>query len=409
VDRTLNVLILGINYAPEPTGIAPYTTGLARFLSEAGHSVQVVTSYPHYPSWEISEGYTGLRTSEIIDGIPVTRIRHPIPKNPAGISRIFAEAVFGLHSTSVRVTAPDVVVATSPALLTVAAALTRRRKHRTAVGVIVQDLYSRAVTETGLLGGRSARAVAALELALLSRVDGISVIHDSFQASLTAMGIDPDRIEVVRNWSHISLDSSDPDGVRDRLNWSAGEIIALHAGNMGLKQGLDNIVEAARCADQIDAPVRFVLLGDGSQRSRLERLGRGIRSLQFLDPVPADHFPSILAASDVLLLNELPGVADMCVPSKLTSYFAAGRPTLAATGPSGAAAFELAAAQAGYRVDPGDPLTLLEAVLALARDGEASAEAGRRGQRYVQNVLSERSARSSYIKWIEQLATSRRL
>ena len=101
---------------------------------------------------------------------------------------------------------------------------------------------------------------------------------------------------------------------------------------MGVKQGLENVVEAARLADsQLDNRVNFILMGDGNQRSALEIRAKGIRSLQFLDPVPDEQFQSMLADSDVLLVNERPGVEEMSVPSKLTSYFSAGVPVLAAT------------------------------------------------------------------------------
>ncbi len=43
------ITVVGINYAPEPSGIAPYTTALARALSEAGAAVHVITGLPQLP------------------------------------------------------------------------------------------------------------------------------------------------------------------------------------------------------------------------------------------------------------------------------------------------------------------------------------------------------------------------
>lgn len=70
--------------------------------------------------------------------------------------------------------------------------------------------------------------------------------------------------------------------------------MALHSGNMGLKQGLENVVEAARMAQ---TPVRFVLMGDGSQRAELERLAVGVPALQLLPPADSADFPDVLAAA----------------------------------------------------------------------------------------------------------------
>ena len=41
---------------------------------------------------------------------------------------------------------------------------------------------------------------------------------------------------------------------------------------------------------------------------------------------------NLLAAADVLLLSERPSQIDMSLPSKLTAYYAAGRPIVAAVG-----------------------------------------------------------------------------
>ena len=173
-----------------------------------------------------------------------------------------------------------------------------------------------------------ARWGARLEGALLSRADGIAVVHPRFAGPLADLGVDPARITTIPNWSHIAAPTGDRRAVRRELGWRDDELVALHAGNMGVKQGLENVVEAARTADAVGAPVRFVLLGTGNQRARLEELGAGIARLELRDPLPDDRFPDALAAADVLVVNEAPTVAEMSAPSKLTSYFAAGRPVV---------------------------------------------------------------------------------
>ena len=87
----------------------------------------------------------------------------------------------------------------------------------------------------------------------------------------------------------------------------------------------------------------------------------------------------MLHAADVLLLNEKPGVGDMAVPSKLTTYFMTGKPVVAATDHSSAAAAEIRAAAAGVVVAPGDPRALLEATLAIGRDKPAAVRFGKAG------------------------------
>lgn len=401
------IAIVGLNYWPEPTGIAPYTTGAVRFLADAGHDVQVVCGYPHYPWWRVARGYTGLRRHERDGAARLIRLRHPVPRNPTGSGRIAAEAAFAAHALTALPVRPDVVIAVSPALLTVGTALSRGRKGRTAVGIVVQDLYGRALAETGLMGGRAARAAAGLERELLTRADGIVAIHETFRSSMVGMGVAPDRIRVIRNWTHTAAASATAAETRARLGWGEREIIVLHAGNIGAKQGLESVVAAARLAEDKALPLRFVLLGDGNRRAGLEELAAGCDRITFLDPLPDSGFADALGAADVLLLNERPEIAEMCVPSKLTSYFSSGRPVLAATNRHSAAAAEVTASGGGLCVEPGRPESVLDGVLDLVADPRRAARMGAAGRRYATDVLAESTARNAYLAWVDDLASGR--
>jgi glycosyltransferase involved in cell wall biosynthesis len=404
---SLDVLVIGMHYAPEHSGNAPYTTGMTRALAAAGHRVRVVTGYPHYPRWRLAPGYRGLRRSELDGAVRLTRVRHPVPAVPTAARRVLMDVTFAGHAATVRGPRPDVVIAISPVLLTVATALRWRRAGRTAVGVVTQDLYSRALLETGMTSARSAGLAARLERALLDRADGIAVVHENFAISLDRLGVHRPPISVIRNWTHVTPSHADRAATRARLGWGEREIIALHAGNMGAKQGLGNVVAAARHADAVRAGVRFVLMGDGGQRRALQADGHGVRSLTFTDPLPDGQFEDALAAADVLVLNEAPRVAEMSVPSKLTSYFASGRPVVAASDPRSAASAEIARSGAGVRVDPGDPGALHDAALRLGGDPGGARRMGARGRGYADEHLTGAAAGRAYLDWVAQLAGAR--
>jgi colanic acid biosynthesis glycosyl transferase WcaI len=408
--RAVKVAILGINYAPEPTGIAPYTTGLATGLAERGHDVQVLTGYPHYPQWKRDEASSGFRSEERIGGVRVRRLSHTVPRNLSWIGRAAMEVTFGLQLLTTRWGRPEVVVCVTPPLLaaTMAAVRARLTWRRSAIGILVHDLYSRGVTETGAASGLSARAVRAVESSAIRLADGVAVIHAGFTAELTEhLGVDPRRIRDIRNWTHI--DPPDPSAsaaFRDAHRWSADEVVVLHAGNMGYKQGLENVVAAAELAGRSGSRARFVLLGDGNQRARLQAAGAGVRALEFLPPVSNEEFPAALGAADVLLVNERPGVAQMAVPSKLTSYFRAGKPILAATDAAGFTAQEITASAAGIRVPADRPDLLLAEAVRLGTDRAFAAQLGEAGRRYSAALLSADAALDRYEEWIVCLAES---
>lgn len=409
-DReSLTVLIIGLNYAPEPTGIAPYTSRLARGLQERGHTVRVLTSHPHYPEWQIRPGYGQWTRRERVDTVAVTRLKHYVPAQPSGLKRLLSELSFGARVFCARWENPDVVVLVSPALFASALAQLRVRLslNKPVVNVWLQDIYSLGITETGMGGGVVARIITGVEKALLNAANGVTVIHARFGHYLTDhLAVNPGRIQIVRNWTH--LDPTPPpniDAVRAGHGWAPGETIVLHAGNMGVKQGLANVVEAARLADAGDLPLRFVLLGNGSQRDELKQLGAGIRCLQFIDSLGNEGFQAALAAADVLLVNEKVGVSEMAVPSKLTSYFNAARPVLAATDETGVTASEIVASTGGVVVPAGQPQALVDAALALAADPTRAARLGANGLAYRHDVLGEKTAVDRYDHWLRKLAT----
>ncbi len=398
------MLVVGLNYAPESTGIAPYTAGMARGLAER-YDVNVLTAHPHYPQWEVLPGYGGGKRVERVDGIPVQRLPHYVPADPVGVSRIVSEASFALRVALARQARPDVVVVVTPALLPIGPVLARARRWDAPVGIVVQDLYGKAAGELGLLGGGLERAVTGLEGRLLRSADAVVSIHDRMARAIADdYGVAPDRLSVVPNWTHIDGFDGDRDSVRERLGWT-DDVVVIHAGNMGAKQGLDHVVRAARLAQDQDRKLRFVLMGDGAKRAALGALGTGVKTLEFMEPVGGEDFAGVLAAADVLLLHERPGLKEMCAPSKLTSYFAAARPVLGVTDTDSAAAYEVRTSGAGIVVPSGDPDAFLGGLDALlAGDGAAI---GRRGADYARTRLSEKSAVSAYQEWVAGLLRRR--
>lgn len=248
-----------------------------------------------------------------------------------------------------------------------------------------------------------------LESSILKSADRVIVIHERFLEYVNEhLGVTKGRIKVVRNWTHLpDMPSSDPLEMRHQFGWRPDDVVVLHAGNMGRKQGLENVLAAARIAQERGSKVRFVLLGDGNQRAHLERSSQGLERLQFMDPLPGEDFQRALSAADILLVNELPGVRDMAVPSKLTSYFDAGVPVIAATDEGSVTACEIAASGGGIRVDAAAPSALVEAAEMVAGDKEMGHAMSARGHRFRQEILSEEAAIAKYNDVITSLALSR--
>lgn len=402
------IAILGLNYLPEPTGISPYTSALASGLHIKGVDVRVFTAHPHYPAWRFREGYGRWVRREIVRGVPLVRFRHYLSRRPIGIGRVISEISFGLRLLFARWDEPDVVLLVSPALFSSAIAMVRARllsRQQPSVVVWVQDLYSLGVRETGR-GKLLAGLMKWVESATFRAATGVVVIHPQFASYVVEqLGVSAERVEIIRNWTHLkSAPKPDVVTVRAQHGWAVDETVVLHAGNMGVKQGLENVVEAARLADSRQLPLRFVLVGDGNQREQLQNSAAGLNRIQFVPSLSNADYQAIIASADILLVNEKQGVAKMAAPSKLTSYFDAGRPIIAATHPAGITAGEVRKSSAGLVVAAGDPQALVKAALELRDDPAGAAEMGQNGHRYREAVLGEEAAITHFAEYLLDLA-----
>jgi len=402
------LLVVGLHYSPERSGNAPYTAGLATALAALGHDTRVLTGYPHYPEWVRHPGYIGWSLRERLHEVDIYRLNHFVPRRPEGAHRLWMEVSFGLRVATSRWGSSNAVVLVSPALFSTGLALLRARllREKAPVVIWVQDLYSLGMTETGTSGSTGARVMKWIESRILRSADGVVVIHDRFRTYVTTkLGVEADRVKVIRNWTHLKpFVLEDRAAARASFGWEPEDVVVLHAGNMGAKQGLDNVVEAARLADRQASAVRFVLVGDGNQRARLQELAKGIERIEFVDSLPGIRFQEALAAADVLLVNELPGVKEMSVPSKLTSYFSSGVPVLAATDEGSVTAEEIATTEAGLRVDAGKPEALVRGAELLAADTERGRCFAENGRRFMETTLSEEHAVAAYDRYLTHLA-----
>jgi glycosyltransferase involved in cell wall biosynthesis len=385
----LRILIFGINYAPELAGIAPYTTGLAEHFAGQGHQVEVITGLPHYPEWR--------RRSVSIDRISnpkVRRYRHFVPRRPTVAGRALYEATWLLTAAhSIGDSHADVAIGVIPSLSGGILAWLAQRRFRIPFGLIFQDIMSAAAQQSGYVGGAAlVKPARLLEGFLAHRADAVAIVAEGFRDHLAGLGVRDDRIFRVRNWTRTATRAESKDQCRQRLGWSSTDFICLHAGNMGIKQGLDTLLATAQLL--ATERVRVVLAGSGNDRGRLEREARkrNLHNVSFIDLQAESLYESMLKSADVLILNQRASIEGMALPSKLTSYFASGRPVLAAVSAGSETAREMRAAGGGMVVPPGAPHHLAKAVLELRDDPARARDFGEKGLAYSSQHLGQRAA-----------------
>jgi colanic acid biosynthesis glycosyl transferase WcaI len=382
----MKVLIIGINYRPELTGIGPYTADLAEYLARRGDDVTVIAGLPHYPGWRLfGDKPRRLISEEHIDDVRVVRAAQYIPARQDAVRRALYEATFGLTGllASRRVDQPEAIVGIVPSLCGGMLARWLGRRLSAPYGLLFQDLMGPAASQSGIAGGGFvARATARAERWAVGRASGVGVVATSFMRYVQALGVPAGKIVHVPNWSRLAAPDMTADAVRTRFGWSDGRQVVLHAGNIGLKQGLEQVIDAARRAVERGDPIRFVFSGGGSQEDAIRTAAHGLPNVQFLGVQPDGVHASLLGAADVLLLSERSSQVDMSLPSKLTSYYMAARPIVAAVGVAGASADEVRRSGAGLVTPAGEPQALLDALARLRDEPELARRLGSAGRAY---------------------------
>jgi colanic acid biosynthesis glycosyl transferase WcaI len=406
----LNVLITSSYYWPEDAGSAPYLTGLAEHLSARGHDVVVATGFPHYPEWK-SSARGRLRAQETHSGVRIRRRWHYVPSAQSAVQRAGYElSLLALGLTAFpRHWGADVVVGTCPSVAGGVLAAAAAKRYRAPYGLVFQDLVGRAAAQSGIAGGaRVAGLVRKIELGLAKRAAGVAIIAEGFRGYLEEGGVPRDKVYRLRNWTRRVDPTETASGTRRRLSWADNDFVCVHGGNMGLKQGLDNLLDTAALLG--DNRVRIALVGDGNDRERLERQARERRleNVDFVAMQGPGHWEATMQAADVLLVNQRASVTDMSLPSKLTSYFASGRPVIAAASPDSETAAEIEAAGAGIVVPPADPAAFRDAIVALEHDRPRAQTLGSSGKGYADSTLSRASALAEYEQFIDRLIAAGR-
>ncbi len=398
LDNSLNLLVVGINYSPEHSGIAPYTSAMSSELKALGNNVVVFTAQPHYPAWKIFPGFRKWKTFETVNKVALFRFLHYVPAKPNSLRRLFSEVTFGARVAAQKLGRQDVVLLVSPALFSSFLVMLRvKLTHPNArIVVWVQDLYAKGYFETTGRAGMLYKVLSLVEGFLLRSSSHVVVVHDSFRTTLEEdFDIHPDNVSVVKNWAHSVVENETAQSNRSVFNWPDDKTVVLHTGNMGKKQGLKTVVDAAKIAEARNLDILFVLVGDGSERNDLREYAVGLSHVVFIDPVDTKVYSDMLKSADILLVNELPGVSNMSVPSKLTSYFQSGRPIIACTSAFGSTALEVSRSGAGLVVEAGSAEMLVDSVRSLSQDTNLQDELGQMGLDYFRKELTlEQAIRS---------------
>ncbi|TCO92860.1 colanic acid biosynthesis glycosyl transferase WcaI [Chthoniobacter flavus] len=380
----MKILVWGINYAPEATGIGPCNTALCEHLRAAGHEVEMVTTFSYYPAWrKRAEDRGVIWRSETVNGVLVHRCWHYVPSRVRWWRRIIHEATFVLTSLP-RVLIrprPEVLITISPPLLLGPASWLVSLLRATRYVFHVQDLQPDAAVGVGLLRDDAfTRSLYAVEAFAYRHAWQVSGISRGMLTAFSSKGVPPERQLYFPNG--IRLEDPPVRGAfRARQGMAENDFLAVYSGNIGVKQGVQLLVRAVRLVR--GQRIRLVICGDGAQRYLIETEAAGLENVRLLPLLPDAEYREMLADCDIAVIPQLAGSGRAFFPSKLLNPLAYGCPILSVADADSELARVVAEGGFGCNVPPGEPASLAETLDRLAADPGQLAAWGKAGRTWV--------------------------
>ena len=407
-DDALKIVIVTPHFSPDVAPTGHVVTALAEQLAVRGHELEIVTSYPWYREHRVEADYAGrLVRHEDVPWGRITRV-HPFPTEDKTdiVRRAASFAAFSVVSAAMGARGPQVdgVLALSPPLTLGVTGWAVSRARRAPFVFNIQDVFPDVAIELGVLRNpRLQRAAHALERFCYDRADAVTVLSDDLKDNVAAKIGTAAKIRVIPNFV-------DTDWIRplDRENsyrrefGLEGRFVVMYAGNVGLSQSLDLLIDAA-AALSYEEDLVFVINGQGAARARLESRARGLSNGRFVDMQPADRLPEVLAAADVHVVALKRGLARASVPSKTYSILAAGRPMIASLDQGSEVHRIVERAGAGINVGPEDPEAFTKAVRRLLDSTEDTRRMGAAGRAFVETWASPAAVAGAYESLFEEL------
>ncbi len=395
----MRIMIFGACYEPDLGPSAPLFTMLCENLVRLGHQVTMIAPVPHYPSGIVSAPYRGKlkwRWQSRENGVDVIRVWLPSVNRARMPLRLLQFAFLQVETALAGLGKKfDVVMASTSSLscwLPFASMVVLAKKPAI---YSVADVYPGVGVTLGIFRHKAVISlVTSMELFCLDHAKAVRILSESFRPELCAMGVPENKIELVYDWVDTELIQPMPrDNGFARENDLVNRFVILYAGNLGMSQGLENVLAAAEMLAD-DPEISFVFVGEGTNRQHLldDAERRRLGNVKFLPFQPRPRLPEVLATADVSLMSLQRGIGSNSIPSKTFSILASGRPILASIDEDAEAVRLIEKAQAGVCIPPDDPSALVAAIRSLKNNPESREQMGRNGRNWAEAHHSPQSS-----------------
>lgn len=438
----MKILVFNQHFYPEVASSAQILTELCEDLAKAGHTVTVICGIPTYRRREEVD-VTELETRKakelpavsaigsvisfllalfprwVLDGenalgINILRVYTYAPTLATGkwryVQRMLQYVSYFLFSFPIAFLSPkpDVVLYLStPPLLNGITANFIKLFRGTPNIFNIQDLYPDVAISLGIVKkGVLTNPLYWVEKFLYNSADGIVPIGILMEKALLEKGVAPHKIHLIPNWMDTEqikpIGKNSPFAREHRL---LDKFVVMYSGNIGLSQGLENVLRSAvKLRDMED--LLFLFIGGGENLERLKMMAEELEldNVRFLPYQPKSRLSESLSSADVHLLTLKRGLSKFSVPSKIYGIMASAKPVIAAVDYESEIAEMVKEAGCGMVVEPENPQALAEAIRSLYNEREKLEQMGINGRNYLEHKITRKICVGKYIELFNKVA-----
>lgn len=383
----------------------------AKFMSQYGHRVTIITNQRHYLTDEIPPIMQGKAVhSYREEGMEILSVSSTSGRRSSIRRRILNYISFAIMAlyAGLWVQGIDLIwVNTPPPLISITAWLLARLKGAKLV-IALGDLHPEEAVDLGLIKSPILiRLWETMENFSRRRADLLVAIVPKIKPLLVAKGFPPELIHVSTNAYDPSEERQEPLPSKTSVSLDAvnGRFLVMYTGTIGLAHPMEIALEAARELQKSYPEIQFVIVGQGDKLPDLEKRADEwrLQNLIFLDPVPRNCMISLLdRAQAVMHLAYSGGTHEgYYLPNKFFEYLGSGKPVIYSG--RGEIARIIREARCGLVVPPENPQAFAEAVVYLFNHQEEAREMGRRGREYVMQHFDRKKILTALVQELERL------
>jgi glycosyltransferase involved in cell wall biosynthesis len=323
----MRIALIADTFPPLRTSGAVQLRDLSREFARQGHALTVLLPSPdQVVPWSL----------ENVDGVQVLRLKAPRTKDIGYVRRTLSEFAMPFSMLRQFRRSPlsserwDGVVWYAPSIFHGPLASALKSRSNCKGYLIIRDIFPEWAVDMGLMGrGLTYRFFDAIARYQYSVADVIGVQTSGNRRYFEKWQQQPGRkLEVLQNW--LDKPARARCGIRLNETALAGRKVFVYAGNMGIAQGMDILLDLAKKLHH-RTDVGFLFVGRGSDASRLRASAedRKLDNVLFYDEIHPDEIPDLYSQCSAGIVALDPRHKSHNIPGKFLTYMQSGLPVLA--------------------------------------------------------------------------------